>query len=90
MTVNGNIFEGTIINLKDVMLGNLLLRDVRASVVCNQYAPLLLGQSVLSKTRENRNRQQLKSAVHYLQKNSEIRKDRAQNIPSVFRNIWMV
>ena len=48
-TADGNITEGTIINLKDVKLGSLLLNNIKASVVRNQVAPLLLGQSVLSK-----------------------------------------
>lgn len=48
-TADGNITEGTIINLKDVKLGSLHLNNIKASVVCNQAAPLLLGQSVLSK-----------------------------------------
>lgn len=49
MTADGNISEGTVINLRDVKLGTLHLKDVKASVVRNQSAPLLLGQSVLSK-----------------------------------------
>ena len=48
-TADGNITEGTIINLKDVKLGTLHLNNIKASVVRNQAAPLLLGQSVLSK-----------------------------------------
>ena len=46
---NGNVNEGTIINLRKVQLGNLKLENVRASVVRNQIAPLLLGQTVLSR-----------------------------------------
>ena len=46
---DGNITEGTVINLKDVKLGSLHLNNIKASVVRNQAAPLLLGQSVLSK-----------------------------------------
>ena len=49
MTADGNISEGTVINLRDVKLGTLHLKDIKASVVRNQSAPLLLGQSVLSK-----------------------------------------
>ncbi len=49
MTADGSISEGTVINLRDVKFGNLHLKDVKASVVRNQSAPLLLGQSVLSK-----------------------------------------
>lgn len=49
MNADGNINEGTIINLKEVDFGGLKLKNVRASVVRNQKAPLLLGQSVLSR-----------------------------------------
>lgn len=45
----GNISEGTIINLKKVKIGNRLLNDVKASVVHNMNAPLLMGQSALEK-----------------------------------------
>lgn len=48
-TADGNITEGTVINLKDVKLDSLHLNNIKASVVRNQVAPLLLGQSVLSK-----------------------------------------
>ena len=44
---NGDISVGTIINLNSVKLGDLELKDVKASVVSNDNAPLLLGQSVL-------------------------------------------
>ncbi len=46
---NGDINEGTVINLRKVNFGGLELDNVRASVVRNQKAPLLLGQSVLSR-----------------------------------------
>lgn len=46
---NGDISEGTVINLKSVKFGKSELTNVRASVVHNQKAPLLLGQSVLSR-----------------------------------------
>lgn len=49
MTADGNISEGTVINLRNVNFGGLSLDNVRASVVNNQSAPLLLGQSVLNK-----------------------------------------
>ena len=42
---NGDISNGTIINLKTVKIGNITLRDIEASVVHNSVAPLLLGQS---------------------------------------------
>ena len=46
---NGDVSEGTVINLRDVDFGGLKLKNVRASVVRNQKAPLLLGQSVLGR-----------------------------------------
>ena len=45
----GNISTGAIINLKEVQIGNILLKNVKASVVDNNNAPILLGQSALSK-----------------------------------------
>ena len=47
--VNGDVSEGTVINLREVDFGGLKLKNVRASVVRNQKAPLLLGQSVLGR-----------------------------------------
>lgn len=49
MDANGNVSVGTVINLKNVKFGDLVLNNVRASVVRNQKAPLLLGQSILSR-----------------------------------------
>ena len=49
MDANGNVSVGTLINLRNVNLGDLNLNNVRASVVRNQKAPLLLGQSVLGR-----------------------------------------
>ena len=49
MTADGNIVEGTVINLREVKFGSLHLNNIKASVTRNQSAPLLLGQSVLSK-----------------------------------------
>lgn len=46
---NGDISVGTIINLRNVSFGGLNLDNVRASVVSNDKAPLLLGQTVLSR-----------------------------------------
>lgn len=46
---DGSISVGTIINLKSVTIGNKTLHDVKASVVSNIDAPLLLGQSALSR-----------------------------------------
>ena len=49
MDDDGDISVGTVINLKDVNFGGQTLKNVRASVVRNQKAPLLLGQSVLGR-----------------------------------------
>lgn len=49
LNANGEISEGAVVNLRDVKLGNLHLSNVKASVVKNQSAPLLLGQTVLSR-----------------------------------------
>lgn len=49
MTADGNISEGTVINLRRVNFGGTELNNVKASIVENQKAPLLLGQSVLNK-----------------------------------------
>lgn len=46
---NGDISIGTVINLNKVTFGGLELDNVRASVVSNDKAPLLLGQTVLSR-----------------------------------------
>ncbi len=46
---NGDVSVGTVINLKSVNFGGLELNNIRASVVRNQKAPLLLGQSVLAR-----------------------------------------
>ena len=46
---NGNISEGTVVNLKEVTLGLRTIYNIRASVVDNQKAPLLFGQSAMEK-----------------------------------------
>ncbi len=46
---NGELSEGTVVNIRDVEFGGLHLSNVRASVVKSQRAPLLLGQSALQK-----------------------------------------
>lgn len=46
---NGNITEGVTINLKTIEIGGVILKNIRASIVLEQKAPLLLGQSVLEK-----------------------------------------
>ena len=45
VTATGEIHEGTIINLRELRVGDVVLHDIKASVVKNQSAPLLLGQS---------------------------------------------
>lgn len=45
----GNVNVGTIINLRKVDFGGVQLTNVKASVVRNQKAPLLLGQSILGR-----------------------------------------
>ncbi|WP_416438006.1 retropepsin-like aspartic protease family protein [Phnomibacter sp. MR] len=45
----GRISEGTKINLREVKIGNLILENVKATVVDNINAPLLLGQTVLER-----------------------------------------
>lgn len=46
---NGNVNEGITIILKEIEIAGLKLKDVKASVVKNLKAPLLLGQSALRK-----------------------------------------
>lgn len=46
---NGNISSGTVIRLRSVQIGTKILSDVRATVVDNMEAPLLLGQSALDR-----------------------------------------
>ena len=49
MTASGDIIDGTVINLGTINIGGLVLHNVTAAVVKGQAAPLLLGQSVLSR-----------------------------------------
>lgn len=46
---NGNISVGSIINLHSVTIGGVTLSNVKANVVENINAPLLLGQTALKK-----------------------------------------
>lgn len=46
---SGNISTGTVVNLKSVVIGDLTLHNVEATVVDNIEAPLLFGQTALSK-----------------------------------------
>jgi clan AA aspartic protease (TIGR02281 family) len=49
LDANGDISEGIVINIKEIEIGGMILNNVRASVVKNLNAPLLLGQSAISK-----------------------------------------
>ncbi len=46
---DGNLKEGTRINLRYIEIGNLKIKNVEASIVHNLDAPLLLGQTALSR-----------------------------------------
>jgi clan AA aspartic protease (TIGR02281 family) len=46
---NGDVSVGTVLNIKKITFGGLELENVRASVVENNVAPLLLGQTVLNR-----------------------------------------
>ena len=48
-TASGEIREGTTICLREIKIGDAILRNVDATVTHNQQAPLLLGQSVLER-----------------------------------------
>jgi clan AA aspartic protease (TIGR02281 family) len=58
---DGSITDGAIVCIKEVLVGDVLLKNIEASVVKNQKAPLLLGQSVLERfgsiTIDNENNQ---------------------------------
>jgi clan AA aspartic protease (TIGR02281 family) len=49
MDATGKISEGTVINLREIEFAGLKLTNVRATIVHELGAPLLLGQSALSK-----------------------------------------
>jgi clan AA aspartic protease (TIGR02281 family) len=49
LDANGSLSEGIIINLKEIEIAGIKLFNVRASIVKNMKAPLLLGQSAISK-----------------------------------------
>lgn len=46
---NGYVSEGLMVNLRSVTIGDVVMYNVKASVVGNQEAPLLLGQSALQR-----------------------------------------
>jgi aspartyl protease family protein len=47
MNADGDISQGTMIILREVQIGNRILHDVKATVMANLNAPLLMGQSAL-------------------------------------------
>lgn len=49
LTASGDIIEGSVVNLRNVNFGGLDMNNVKATVVKAQNAPILLGQSVLSR-----------------------------------------
>jgi clan AA aspartic protease (TIGR02281 family) len=49
MIANGDIGIGTTVVFRRVDFGGLILKNVKASVIANKNAPLLFGQSALSK-----------------------------------------
>ncbi|MBS1750424.1 MAG: tetratricopeptide repeat protein [Bacteroidetes bacterium] len=49
LDANGDISEGVVINLKEIEIAGLKLSNVRATIIKNIKAPLLLGQSAISK-----------------------------------------
>lgn len=57
----GEVTQGMVVKLRKVEVGKFVLKNVDASIVPNQNAPLLLGQSVLQKfgkiSIDNKNKQ---------------------------------
>lgn len=49
LNASGEITEGSVICLKEILVGDVALKNINASVVRSQKAPLLLGESVLQK-----------------------------------------
>lgn len=49
MIANGDITENTEILIREIVIGDIVLNNVRASIVHELKAPLLLGQSAISK-----------------------------------------
>ena len=48
-TASGELVEGTIVNLREIKLGCVTFQNLRAAIIKNQEAPLLLGQSMLGR-----------------------------------------
>lgn len=49
LDANGNINEGIIVNIRVIEIGGVQLRNVKATIIKNNKAPLLLGQTAISK-----------------------------------------
>ena len=49
LTADGSIANGAVVRIKEVKVGDCTLKNIEASVVKSQRAPLLLGQSALDK-----------------------------------------
>jgi len=49
VNANGDITEGIVINIKEIEIAGLKMTNIKASVVKNLDAPLLLGQTAISK-----------------------------------------
>ncbi len=49
INANGDINEGIVINIKEIEIAGLKMTNIRASVVRSLDAPILLGQSAISK-----------------------------------------
>lgn len=46
---NGDVSVGTVVVLRSVQIGDIVLKNVEATIVDNMQAPLLLGQTALAK-----------------------------------------
>ena len=49
LTADGSIANGAVVRIKEMKVGDCTLKNIDASVVKSQKAPLLLGQSVLER-----------------------------------------
>lgn len=49
LTADGSIANGAVVRIKEMKVGDCTLKNIDASVVNSQKAPLLLGQSVLER-----------------------------------------
>lgn len=48
-TADGSIYDNVVINIKDIEISGLHLKNVKALVISSQNAPLLLGQTAIQK-----------------------------------------